>query len=76
MPDLKIYPVIEELKRKGLVEIGGWKPKIISSKEYSKYLCNTIKTKQKDIELLEKFGKEVSEIVYSLKPIAEKFENK
>ena len=76
VPHSKIYPVIEELKRKGLVEIEGWKPKIISPKDFSKYLRNTIKTKQKEIELLEKFGKEVSEIVHSLKPIAEKFENK
>ena len=76
VPNSKIYPVIEELKRKGLVEIEGWKPKMISPKDFSKYLRNTIKTKQKEIESLEKFCKEVSEMVYSLKPIAEKFENK
>ena len=76
VPQSKIYYVVEKLRRKNLVEIEGWKPKMISPKDFSKYLRNTIKTKQKDIESLEKFGKEVSEIVYSLKPIAEKFENK
>lgn len=73
VPNSKIYSIIEELKRKGLVEIEGWKPKMISPISFSKYLRSTIKSKQKEIESLEKFGKEVNEIVYYLKPIATKF---
>ena len=52
VPSSKIYYVVEELKEKGLVEVEGWKPKTISPKDFSKYLRNTIKTKQKEIKSL------------------------
>lgn len=76
VPQAKIYWVIEDLRKKGLVEVYDNFPKSVTARSFGLYLGEKINEKQREISQLIEAGNEIRETVCCLKPIAIRFKGK
>jgi sugar-specific transcriptional regulator TrmB len=75
-PQPRIYWVVEDLRRKGLVDVDESRPKTATPRQFGPYLSERINEKQKEISQLIEAGNSIRDTVYCLRPIAMKYKNK